>query len=136
MIIRNLKIIAMLLLLTAAAFVYFVYDPATSSYFPECPFYKLTHLFCPGCGSQRAIHYLLTLNIAGALRSNILLVIFLPFLIAYYGVQTFNNFNPQQTINIAIVHKRWFIYGISVLFILYWIARNVTFFGGGFLAPH
>ncbi len=136
MIKKQLKIIALLLLLTGAAFVYFFYDPATNRYFPECPFYKLTHLFCPGCGSQRAMHYLLTGKITRAARSNILLVIFLPFLIAYYSLQTFNYLNPQQNINIAIVNKRWFIYSIAVLFVLYWIARNVNLFGAVFLAPH
>jgi hypothetical protein len=134
--IKKLKSLTILLLITGAVFVYFTYDPATSSYFPGCPFYKMTELYCPGCGAQRATHYLLTGDITAAIRSNILLVIFLPFLGAYYGVQTFKYFYPRPNLNIAIVHKAWFIYGIAFLFIFYWIARNVAVLGSSFLAPH
>lgn len=136
MIKNPLTIIALFFILTGAVIVYFIYDPSVTSYFPECPFYKLTGMFCPGCGAQRATHYLLTGNITAALRSNILLVMFLPFLIAYYGVQTFNYFNFRENISITILHKSWFIYGIAGLFLFYWVARNITFLGAGFLAPH
>ncbi|MFN0081317.1 MAG: DUF2752 domain-containing protein [Ferruginibacter sp.] len=136
MINRHLNRIIILLLFIGAVFVYYMYDPTTSGYFPDCPFYKLTGLFCPGCGAQRSIHYLLTGNIAAAMRSNILLVIFLPFLMGYYIVQTFNYYRPQQNINIGIVHKTWFIYSIAIVFVFYWAARNIGFLGAGFLAPH
>lgn len=136
MINKQLKTITILLLFTGAVFVYYKYDPANSAYFPGCPFYKLTGLFCPGCGAQRSIHYLLIGNIAAAIRSNILLVIYLPFLIANYAVLAFNYYKPQQSINVGIIHKTWFIYGTAVLFVFYWVARNVGFFGAGFLAPH
>ena len=133
---KILKAIAVVFLLTAAAFVYFKYDPALNLYFPACPFYKFTHLFCPGCGAQRAIHYLLVGNVEAAIHSNILLVIFLPFLIAYYSVQTFNYFSFKQSIQISVVYKSWFIYSILILFICYWVARNVAVFGASVLAPH
>lgn len=136
MITRQLKIVTILLLFTGAVFVYYTYDPATGAYFPGCPFYKLTGLFCPGCGAQRSTHYLLIGNIAVAARANILLVIFLPFLIAYYAVLAFNYYRPQQSINIGIVHKTWFIYSIATLFVFYWVARNIGFLGAGFFAPH
>ena len=136
MIKNQLKNFAILLLLTGAVSVYYMYDPAKSSYFLPCPFYKLTGFFCPGCGSQRAIHYLLTGNIAAAIHSNILLVILLPFLVLYYAVQTFNYCNPQKYINIVLINKTWFIYSLAALFVFYWVARNIAFLGGDFLAPH
>src|SRR5690606_2629375 len=37
---------------------YGLVDPATGI-LPSCPFYTLTHWYCPGCGSQRALHALL-----------------------------------------------------------------------------
>ena len=40
----------------AGAVVYVALDPATCAVFPRCPFYVLTGLKCPGCGSQLALH--------------------------------------------------------------------------------
>ncbi|MBC2840010.1 DUF2752 domain-containing protein [Robiginitalea sp. SC105] len=40
--------------------------------FPACPFHELTGFFCTGCGSQRALHDLLHLDVAGALGHNLL----------------------------------------------------------------
>ena len=36
-----------------------VWDPATTAWFPSCPFYALTGWQCPLCGSLRAVHALL-----------------------------------------------------------------------------
>jgi hypothetical protein len=46
----------------AAAFIIgllYAYDPATTAWFPSCPFRALTGLLCPLCGSLRAAHALL-----------------------------------------------------------------------------
>jgi Protein of unknown function (DUF2752) len=36
-----------------------VFDPATTWWFPSCPFYAITGWLCPLCGSLRAVHALL-----------------------------------------------------------------------------
>ena len=131
-----MKLFVMLLLLLGAAFVYYFFDPSTESYFPVCPFYKFTGLFCAGCGSQRALHYLLTGNITAALHSNILMLLFLPLLLFYYGIQAFNYIKPQNVITISIINKTWFIVLLAILFITYWIVRNIPVEGGNLLAPH
>ncbi len=71
-----------LLVLILLAVLYKKYSPLESAFFPPCPFRKMTGLLCPGCGSQRAIHHLLNLDIARAFRENMLLVIAIPYLIA------------------------------------------------------
>ena len=119
-----------------AGFIYFVFNPATNKYFPGCPFYKLTGLFCPGCGAQRSIHSLLTGNIIAAAHANILLVVCLPFLVVYYAIQIINYVKPQSVINIGIVNQVWFIYLLAVVVVYFWIARNFPFLEAGFLAPH
>ena len=58
----------------------FFFDPAQYSFYPFCPFHKLTGLSCPGCGSLRAVHQLTRGNLAAAFRLNQLLVLPLPFL--------------------------------------------------------
>src|SRR5215469_5193653 len=55
------------------------FDPATSGFFPPCPFHYLTGLYCPGCGSLRAIHQLLQGNLQVAWAMNPLTVLLLPF---------------------------------------------------------
>jgi hypothetical protein len=57
----------------AAAVMYFHY-PILMRYFPPCPFFKLTRLYCPGCGSTRATYHLLHGNMAGVFRCNALYI--------------------------------------------------------------
>lgn len=39
----------------------------------ECPVHRLSGLYCPGCGSQRAIRELLSGDISGAIGQNALI---------------------------------------------------------------
>jgi hypothetical protein len=58
-------------------------DPnAAGSLLPPCPLHALTGLYCPGCGSTRALHALLQGDVPGAMAMNPLLVIALPLLAA------------------------------------------------------
>jgi hypothetical protein len=66
-------------LVVAFGLLYF-YDPAGVHLFPSCPFHTLTGLYCPGCGSTRAIHQLLHGDFLQALSLNPLMVISLPIL--------------------------------------------------------
>ncbi len=50
-------------------------DPARPGVYPACPLFALTGLYCPGCGSLRAVHRLLHGDLAGAWAANKLLVI-------------------------------------------------------------
>jgi hypothetical protein len=56
-------------------------DPNTHA-LPPCPFHALTGLYCPGCGSTRALHALLHADFAQAMAMNPLLVLALPVLAA------------------------------------------------------
>ena len=58
----------------------FFIDPEYSAFIPKCPFRWFTGLDCPACGSQRAIHQLLHLNIKGAFGYNPFLILSLPYL--------------------------------------------------------
>ncbi len=46
-----------------------------------CPFHELTSLYCPGCGSTRAIKDLLRGDIASALSHNLLLIVSRPVML-------------------------------------------------------
>ena len=57
-------------------------DPKSLSWFPRCPFRMLTGLDCPGCGTARAIHAAANGRWYEAFRSNPILVVAIPFLLA------------------------------------------------------
>jgi hypothetical protein len=62
------RFVAVFVVLAAAVLTAF--DPATTWWFPSCPFHALTGWLCPLCGSLRAIHALLTGALAAALALN------------------------------------------------------------------
>ena len=54
-------------------------DPnAAGSVLPACPFHALTRLYCPGCGTTRALHALLHGQLGLALSMNPLAVLAVP----------------------------------------------------------
>lgn len=53
------RITLTLLALGATAGMLAAFDPASTWWFPSCPFHALTGWLCPLCGSLRAVHALL-----------------------------------------------------------------------------
>jgi len=66
-----------------AAAVLAIGDPNRGG-FPQCPFHRVTGLWCPGCGTQRALHALAHLDIVHAFHENALAMCALPFLVYAY----------------------------------------------------
>ncbi len=90
-----------------------------------CFFYKLTGLYCPGCGITRALFSLMKLDIYQAFRYNMLVVILLPFAIGYIGFKTILKSDKK------IPDSVWNI--LLIVTIVYGILRNISAFS--FLAP-
>ena len=61
--------------------IYASFDPSAHGWFPQCVFYKLTGWQCAGCGSQRAIHALLTGDFVEAWHQNALLILLIPMIL-------------------------------------------------------
>jgi hypothetical protein len=106
---------------------YFFIDPSTFAYFPKCPFLFITHLECPGCGSQRAIHQLLHLNVAGALKLNLLLVLFLPLLTSHFILSVISYFSKKEY-RINLLYHKTTPYIIFTITLIFWILRNTAFY--------
>ena len=111
----------------AFAVVYAFFDPA-ENYFPRCPFKWATGLDCPGCGSQRAVHDLLNLDIRGALRENLLLLVAIPYMIVGFVF----DMAKSPSARMALWRKRMFgtraIIVVLSLIIGFWVLRNIPFF--------
>lgn len=104
------------------AVVYFEVDPARSRLFPKCPFYVLTGLKCPGCGSQRALHCLLHMDVIGAMRHNFMLVASLPLLALLAIGELLRKRRPAFY---AALNNARLALTAFVVVALWWIGRNV-----------
>src|SRR5699024_8703616 len=64
---------------------------------PPCLVYHLTGLYCPGCGSSRAVHALLDGDLRLALRNNAVIVIAAPLVAAGFVVWTVQRVRGRPT---------------------------------------
>lgn len=113
--------------------VLFVCDPAASRLFPPCLFHKLTGLYCPGCGSLRALHSLLNGHLKAALSLNPLMVLCLPFVLYAFAAQALQYFFNIKIPTLFL--KARYIWAIFAIIILYAIARNIPLYPFTLLAP-
>lgn len=112
-------------LVAVAGIIFFTFDPSASALFPKCPFLMLTGWQCPGCGSQRAIHALLHLDIVAALRYNALLVLSLPLILLLLYAEWKRNSNPKLYVR---VHHPAVIWSCFSIIVLWWAGRNLWAF--------
>lgn len=110
------------IVLAGAALFYFLFDPLSSPFMPQCAFRHFTGLSCPGCGSQRVVHHLLHGEVAEAFHANALLVIILPLLIFMLWLET-------QRKRRQDLYRRFYslpmIIGWAMVLIGWGVARNV-----------
>ena len=98
------------------------HDPYQAGSYLGCPFYLLTGLYCPLCGSTRAVYDLAHADVAAAWGMNPLFVLVVPFLVlgwlrmsvrAWRGEAVFRPLSPRR----ALV-------GLAVL-LAFGILRNI-----------
>lgn len=125
----------LLCIFTGAIFV-FVYQHFNPSkeWFLVCPVYRLTGLYCTGCGSQRTIHHLLNLEITQSLRYNPLLTVFLPFYLYLAGVLLYN-FIFDKKYRPFFLYNNKIVYIILIIIVLYTVLRNIPISPFSYLAP-
>lgn len=116
------KGIWIILLVLLAGGIYYFFNPSSSALFPKCPFLVTTGLKCPGCGSQRAIHSLLHLDVAEAMKYNLLLVFSLPIVTLLLYAELNRKRHPAFY---AAVHRPKYIWTYFGIVICWWIARNI-----------
>ena len=129
----KIKHIGLAIFGAGVAALYLFVNPSEVDFLPKCPLYSTTGIYCPGCGSQRATHHLLNLNIRGVLEQNIFYFIGL-LIIAYHIVITgMNKIFKKNSYN-YLYHPKTPIL-ILILIILFWILRNIPYYPFSWLAP-
>jgi hypothetical protein len=74
-VLRRLAVPGGLLAVVAGAFAYVgTVDPNQPGHYPVCPLFRLTGLYCPGCGGLRSAHAFAHGDLATALTDNALAV--------------------------------------------------------------
>lgn len=125
---RNWKIAKWLAIGTGiiGAYIFFkVFNPYEVDFFPTCPFLYLTGYKCPGCGSQRAIHYIFNFEFVNAARENLLLMFAIPYMIVGAWFDTIKVKTPKQLKIRRFLFGQKAIWLILVLVIGFWILRNI-----------
>ena len=130
----KLKYIGLLLLGIGLTILFFFINPSDVNFFPKCPLYVTTGIYCPGCGSQRATHQLLQLNFVGVLQQNVLYFFGLLILVYHITITGLNLFFKKNIYN-YIYHPKTPII-ILVIIIIYWILRNIPYYPFNILAPN
>ncbi|MBF0567620.1 MAG: DUF2752 domain-containing protein [Nitrospirae bacterium] len=125
-----LSILIVAALIVAAATLY-MYDPSLNGFYPKCLFYQLTGLYCPGCGSTRALHQLLHGNYTAAFRLNPLTVLALPFLAIGIALEI-RVFPRPPWLSHQYVRYTWIV---PVVIVLFWILRNIPIEPFTYLMP-
>lgn len=130
---KNRVLTAMFLLGASAIIPLRVFDPAVSGVFPPCPVRYLTGLYCPGCGSLRAMHALLHGELGRAWAMNPLMIVMLPFVT--YGLVSAALLELRGKGLPEVMLPASWIRAFCVVVVLYGVARNLPLYPFDLLAP-
>ena len=120
---NKFKTLLFLAVLLVLLMIYHFFDPGAHLWFPKCAFYQLTGLECPTCGSQRAVYALLHGSVGEALRLNPFIIISIPYGLALLIIWIFKTDFTQKMRSILL--HRYVVYAYCVMFIDWWIIRNL-----------
>ena len=131
---QRLQILIVTIAVIALSLLYFFYPAAKGSFHPDCIFNKLTGLFCPGCGSQRAVSALLRGDILVAADFNVLLLLSLPLLGYAAFVFIYNAFRERK-LQQRIFYSPLFAKSFLTIVLMFGILRNLPYSPFRWLAP-
>jgi hypothetical protein len=92
------------------------------AYWPKCPIYWTTGIYCPGCGGLRATSALLNGDIVAAVNQNVF--VFLAPVLVVVGFLVQRTKKPHLT--------KLFVAFVAITALIYTILRNLP---GSWLAP-
>jgi hypothetical protein len=125
--------IGIVFMIVVAAGIVFAVDPMRARFLPTCFFHDLTGLYCPGCGSTRALHQLLHGHFLPALHDNALLVLLVPPLGGVLLWQTFST-RLARPWSINQLHPAW-VWTLVAVVLTFGALRNIPLYPFTLLSP-
>ncbi len=107
-----------------------VVDPGEPGHYPSCPLLATTGLYCPGCGSLRAVHALAHGDVVGAWGRNPLTALAVPLLAVLWVRWLARSGYGRPARQLPSVALVWTVAAVIVAF---GVARNLP--GASWLAP-
>lgn len=101
--------------------------------YPLCISCDKFGIYCPTCGTGRALSCLVHGDLREAFKLNQLLIIFLPFAFYWYICNVLECFNLHPW---RLKLNRKIIIGIIIVVIIYGVLRNIPVYPFELLAPH
>jgi hypothetical protein len=117
----------------ASVAVLYRFNPLQVHFYPRCPLFVMTGIFCPGCGALRAGHALLHGHFLTALDYNALLVLAAPFLAWALAAQGFQAVTGRSlpTYRLSGMQAK----AVMWVFIAFMLFRNIPVYPLSVLAP-
>lgn len=87
-----------------------------------CPSYTLIHVYCPGCGSTRAVTSLLHGDILLSLRQNAVIIVMILLALMFYIELVLKVFG--KSFRFPLIHNEKFYYVLLGVWFVYAVLRN------------
>jgi hypothetical protein len=115
----------------AGAFAYVgTVDPNQPGHYPVCPLYRITGLYCPGCGGLRSAHAFIHGDFLAALQDNAMAVVgYLGFAVLWTVWVVRAARGRPLRLGLGPVH----LWTLGTLLLVFTVVRNLPF--GGWLHP-
>ena len=91
--------------------------------FPTCPSVQYFQIYCPGCGSTRAVQALLRGDFLLALRQNLSIPVLLVLALLYYLEFALKIWGVRW--RIPLLHNVKFMVSLLILWFVYFVLRNL-----------
>jgi hypothetical protein len=111
------------LLMIPAVLLLLLFDPASTWWFPSCPFRLLTGWLCPLCGSLRAMHALLVGDPVAAFALNPLTT---AAVVVFVVALAYDLVVPRRAVVLRWLLERSFSVPALVLVIAFGVLRNMS----------
>jgi hypothetical protein len=117
--------------LLAGGFLLAHFPPDQHVFYPRCSLHSWTGLHCPGCGSLRALHALTQGDLAGAMKSNLLLTAGAPVLLLVLATRWWR----RRDSGLADGIPAWVLWFFLALVLVFGLVRNLPGSAFGWLGP-
>jgi hypothetical protein len=110
------------------------FNPSVDGFFPPCFFYKLTDLYCPGCGATRACDSLLEGKVTQAFGFNPLFISCFPFALYFLVRWAWSGIVLNEEYEIDAKFSPWLV-GVGILTLAFAVVRNIPIEALSWLRP-